>query len=226
MQLAGAAAREEVRRLGEDTLTTARVLAARPPLQRLIRAGNREQLELVPAPRLRPALNLDACAVVVGANVIASTRPGVAWTDALDATADQGERFMLAPAWQPDGLHGATAPMPNFVDTRVVVLRYLEPALARALSEQAGMQVRLVRLSNWLDNVEPDFKELHSTALSRARDASRERIEPRDLFASSTPIFASTGEGIALLEARLPASGERRRGRPASCAGSAGPPSC
>ena len=32
------------------------------------------------------------------------------------------------------------------------------------------------------------------------------RIEPRDLYASSTPIFAATGEGIALLEARLPAS--------------------
>ena len=38
------------------------------------------------------------------------------------------------------------------------------------------MPIRLVRLSNWLDNVEPDFKELHSTALSRAESVAR-RIE-------------------------------------------------
>jgi len=204
VQLAGVAAREELRRLSEDTLTTTRVLAGRQPLQRLIRAGSREQTELF-LRRTCGALNLGACAVIVGPNVIASTGRSVAWNETLEATADQGERFMLAPAWQPDGLIGATALVPNFVETRVVALRYFDARLAVALSQQAGMPIRFVRLSNWLDNVEPDFKELHSTALSRAESVAR-RIEPRDLFASSTPIFASTGEGIALLEARLPAS--------------------
>ena len=204
VQLAGVAAREELRRLSEDTLTTTRVLAARQPIQRFIRAGNRAQTELF-LRRACTAANLEACAVTVGPNVIASTRTGIAWTDALEAASDQGERFMLAPSWQPDGLTGATALVPNLVDTRVVALRYFEHPLAVTLSEQAGMPVRLVRLSNWLDNVEPDFKELHSTALSRAESVAR-RIEPRDLYASSTPIFAATGEGITLLEARLPAS--------------------
>ena len=46
VQLAGVAAREEIRRSGEDNLTAARVLAARQTLQRLIRSGNRAQLEL------------------------------------------------------------------------------------------------------------------------------------------------------------------------------------
>jgi signal transduction histidine kinase len=180
------------------------VLADRQPLQRLIRAGSREQTELF-LRRTCGALNLGACAVIVGPNVIASTGRSVAWNETLEATADQGERFMLAPAWQPDGLIGATALVPNFVETRVVALRYFDARLAVALSQQAGMPIRFVRLSNWLDNVEPDFKELHSTALARAENVAR-RIEPRDLYASSTPIFASTGEGIALLEARLPAS--------------------
>ena len=204
VQLAGVAAREELRRLSEDTLTTTRVLADRQPLQRLIRAGSREQTELF-LRRSCGALNLGACAVIVGTNVIASTGRNVAWNETLEATADQGERFMLAPSWQPDGLIGAAALVPNLVETRVVALRYFDARLAIALSEQAGVPIRLVRLSNWLDNVEPDFKELHSTALSRAESVAR-RIEPRDLFASSTPIFASTGEGIALVEARLPAS--------------------
>lgn len=203
IELAGAAAREEIRRLSEDTLTSARVVASRPTLHRLIRAGNREQVELF-LRRTCTALNLQACAVMVGDVVLASTRP-VGWLDTQEAAVDQGERFMLAPIWQPDGLLGATASVPNFVDTRVIALRYFDAALARSLTDETGVQVRLVRLSNWLDNVEPDFKALHSTALSRgARYASR--IAARDLFASSTPIFASTGEGIVLLEARLPAS--------------------
>ena len=204
VRYAGVAAREELRRLGEDTLTTARVLAARQPLQRLIRAGNRAQTELF-LRRTCKALNLEACAVIVGANVIASTGEGVVWAETLEASADQGERFMLAPAWQPDGLIGALGVVPNYVDTRVVTLQYFDERLAATLSEQAGMPIRLVRLSNWLDNIEPDFKELHSTALSRAESVAR-RIEARDLFASSTPIFAATGEGITLLEARLPTS--------------------
>jgi signal transduction histidine kinase len=203
VELAGASAREEIRRLGEDTLTSARVMASRPTLHRLIRSGNREQAELF-LRRTCTTLNLQACAVMVGNNVLASTRP-VGWLEAWEATDDQGERFMLAPVWQPDGLLGATAAVPNLVDTRVLVLRYFDAALAKSLTEQTGMQVRLVRLSNWLDNVEPDFKALHSTALSRgARYASR--IASRELFASSTPVFAATGEAIALLEARLPAS--------------------
>jgi signal transduction histidine kinase len=204
VQLAGVAAREELRRLGEDTLTTTRVLADRQPLQRLIRTGNREQTELF-LRRACGALHLGACAVIVGPNVIATTGRNVAWNETLEATADQGERFMLAPAWQPDGLIGAMALVPNLVETRVVALRYFDAQLAVGLSQQAGMPIRLVRLSNWLENVEPDFKELHSTALSRAESVAL-RIEPRDLYASSTPIFAATGEGIALLEARLPAS--------------------
>ncbi|MDH4105814.1 MAG: ATP-binding protein [Gammaproteobacteria bacterium] len=204
VRYAGVAAREELRRLGEDTVTTARVLAARQPLQRLIRAGNRTQTELF-LRRACTALNLEACAVMVGANVIASTGDGIEWNETLEASTDQGERFLLAPTWQPDGLVGAIGVVPNFVDTRVVTLRYLDADIAAKLSEQAGMPIRFVRLSNWLDNIEPDFKELHSTALARAETVAQ-RVEPRDLFASSTPIFAATGEGITLLEARQPAS--------------------
>ncbi len=204
VQLGGVAAREEIRRLGEDTLTATRSLASRQALARLIRAGNRAQLELF-LRRNCGLVNLAACAVVVGPNVLGSSRDGITWLDTVEAASDQGERFMLAPAWQPDGLLGAVAPVPNYVETRVVGMRYFDAALARVLSEQSGMPVRLVRMSNWLDNVEPDFKELHTTALARAEVVAR-RVQARDLFASSTPIFASTGEGIALVEARLPAS--------------------
>jgi signal transduction histidine kinase len=204
VELGGVAAREQLRRLGEDTLTATRLTADRQTLQRLIRAGNRAQLELF-LRRSCATVNLTACAIVVGRNVLATTRPDVTWPDAIEAIDDQGERFLLSRGWQPDGLVGAVAAVPNYVATRVIGVRYFDPTLAKALTQQVGMPVRLVRLSNWLDNVEPDFKELHSTALSRAETVAR-RIEARDVFASSTPVFASTGEGIVLIEARLPAS--------------------
>ena len=203
VELGSIDAREQLRRLSEDTLTAVRLTADRQTLQRLIRVGNRPQLELF-LRRSCASVNLTVCVILVGPDVIATTGAGQSWPDALDAIADQGERFMMAPAWQPDGLIGAVAAVPGTVETRVVGLHYFGPDLAKLLSEQAGVTIRLLRLSNWLDDVEQDFKELHSTALSRAETVAR-RIDARDVYASSTPLFASTGEGIALIEARLPA---------------------
>ena len=206
VELAGVAAREEIRRIDEDALTSARALAARPALLRLIRDGNGEQLALF-LRRACEAAGMSACAVTVGAStVLASSRPDLGWIELLDAVSEQGEHFMLAPAVAPDGLLGATSPVPNLVDTRVVVVRLLDGKLAGRLSEAAGMDVRLVRLSTWLDNVEPGTKELHSSALS-AGSTTAERIRSLNVYASSTPIMASTGEGVGLIEARLPASG-------------------
>lgn len=206
VQLAGIGAREAVRRLGEDTVTAARVLAARPSLPRLIREGGGEQLELF-LRRSCQVAGMGACAVIIGpSTVLASTRPDLGWIDLLARASEQGERFALATAAAPDGLEGGVAPVPNYVETRVIVVRYLDAPLARKLAEEAGMDIRLVRLSKWLDNVEPGLRELHSSALASGTTAAR-RIGALDLFASSTLITASTGEGVALIEARLPASG-------------------
>jgi signal transduction histidine kinase len=206
VQLAGAAAREEVRRLGEDALTSARVMAGRPALQRLAREGNGEQLELV-LHRACDLAGMTACAVVVGpATVLAATGPVVDWPGVLATADEQGERFLLATAAIPDGLQGASAPMTGLLDTHLVVLRFFDARLARQLSEVAGIDVRFVRLSKWLDTVEPRLRELHSTALASGAPAAQ-RVSSLDVYASSTPIMASTGEGVALLEARLPGSG-------------------
>ncbi len=206
VQLAGVAAREELRRVGEDTLTSAKSIASRSVLQRLIRGGNREQLELF-LRRSCEATGQSACAVVVGSSdVLGSSLSGIAWSELLEAVSEQGEHFMFAPPGVPDGLLGAIASVPNLVDTRVVVLRFLDAKLAARLSDAARIDVRLVRMSKWLDNVEPATRELHSTALTTGNTASQ-RIRSLNVYASSTPLMASTGEGVALIEARLPTSG-------------------
>ena len=204
VQLAGVTAREELRRNGEDALTSARVLAVRPALQRLIRGGNREQTELF-LRRFCELARLDACAVLAGDTLLGVAGRPLPWAELLQDAQEQGERFTLAPPFAPDGLLGATAPMPNQVNTRVVVLRFFDDRLARSLGEQVGMEIRLARLSDWLEAVHPDFKELHSTAIASTQTAAA-YVGKRDLYASSTPVIASTGEGVALIEARLPAS--------------------
>jgi len=85
------------------------------------------------------------------------------------------------------------------------VVRYFDRRLAAALTERAGMEIRLVRLSDWLDTVPAEFKELHSAAVTNGRTVA-EFIPAAATFASSTPVSAVTGEGVALIEARLPAS--------------------
>ncbi len=206
VQLAGISAREEVRRVGEDTVTAARVLAGRPSLALLIREGGREQLELF-LRRSCDTSGMSACAVVVGRQtVLASSRPGIAWANLLQRTAEQGEHFALAPADVASGLQGATASIPNLVDTHVVALYFFDARLARRLSDETGLDVRLVRLSQYLDNVEPPLRPLHSNAVSSGSMAAQ-RVPGLGIFASSTLVTASTGEGVALLEARLPSSG-------------------
>jgi len=203
VELAGVSARDQVRRYSEDALTSARLLASRPTLLRLVREGNHDQLDFF-LRRFCETGGFDACAVVIGDRVLVSTGR-LRWDELVDPVAEQGERFLLAPPSAPDGLLGATAGLAPFPDMRVVLLRYFDRRLAGGLAERAGMEIRLVRLSNWLETVEPDLKELHSGAVTDGRTVAR-RIPAQDIYASSTPVTAVTGEGVALIEARLPAS--------------------
>src|ERR1700761_1759473 len=74
--LAGATAHEDVRRMTEDALNSARVLAQRPTLQRLLDQHQDEAL----APflgRFCDTSQLDACAVFSGATLLAATGPAL-----------------------------------------------------------------------------------------------------------------------------------------------------
>ncbi len=69
VQLAATTAREDLRRMGEDALATARALADRPTLQRLTAEGQSDALP----PFLRRACEaggVDACAVLSGKSIL------------------------------------------------------------------------------------------------------------------------------------------------------------
>jgi signal transduction histidine kinase len=171
-------------------------------LPRLRRAGQREPLDFF-VRRFCETGGFDVCALVRGGTVIAAAPGRIRWDELEGPIAEQGERFLVAPASAPDGLLGAIAVIPTLPDVRVVVLRSFDRRLAEKLGERAGMEVRLVHLSDWLDKVEPALKELHTAALTDGQTVAG-RVDGRAIYASSTPVIAVTGEGIALIEARLP----------------------
>lgn len=201
-QLAGISARDELRRYGEDALTAARVLATRPTLLRLAQRGETTQLELF-VRRYCETAAFDACALVVDGQVVAAAPPPFRWDELAEPALEQGEQFLAAPASTPEGVLGAFADVPGLPGARTVVLRRFDERLERQLSERVGLEVRLLRMSTWLESVEPDLRLLHSAAVNEQKTVAQ-RLDGRSVYASSTPVLAGTGEGIALIEAQLP----------------------
>ena len=199
VQLAGANARQEITRMAEDTLTYARVLAERPPLRRLIAEPGREGL----APFLRrfcETSELDACAVFDGAQVVAASGADLPWTQLYTIAAEQGERFMAVPTGTEYSVIGAVAKLPaQYTSFSVVVVHLLDDKLAKVLTEHSGLQVQLINYRAYAARPDNEFTSLHSQALTDGRFAVQ-RIDSLGLYASSFPVFSSSGEAIALIE--------------------------
>jgi signal transduction histidine kinase len=201
VQLAGANSRAEITRMGEDTLTYARVLAERPPLRRLISEPGRDGLRQF-LRRFCETSELDACAVFDGAQLVAASGTELPWPQLFTVAAEQGERFMAVPPGTEFSVIGATAKLPaQYSSFSIVVVRLLDENLARVLSEHTGLPVRILNYRAFNATPVNEFTSLHSQALADGRFAVQ-RIEGLGLYASSFPIFSSSGEGIALIETR------------------------
>ena len=205
VQLAGANARQEITRRAEDTLTYARVLAERPPLSRLIAEPGREGL----VPFLRrfcDTSELDACAVFDGAQVVASSGKALPWAAIFPVAQEQGERFMAVPAGTQYSVVGAVAKLPaQYSSFSVMVAHLLDDSVAATLSAHSGLPVRLINYRAFNALPDDEFTSLHSQAMTDGRFAVQ-RIDSLGLYASSFPVFSSSGEGIALIETRASAT--------------------
>ena len=200
VRAAALAARYEIRRIGEETVTTTRLLASRPTLSRLLRESNSQQTPLFLG-RFCDTAGLDACAVFEGGQLTAAAGVAVPWPQALEAAREQGDGFMVATRER--GPLGALVDVPGLEGAQVMTIRKLDDRLAAELSRQVGVEVRLLPVTDWLEAVEPEFRDLHSQALA-AGDIAVSPIPASGQFAASLPVFASTDEAILLIEARLP----------------------
>jgi len=202
VQLAGALAREDLRRSAEDGLTSARTLAERPTLQRLLSEGRTDAV----APLLRrscEAAGIDACALFSGTQLIAQTGPTLDWNGIVTSSTEQGSTFLALPANVRTPVMGAYANLGDSEGTRLFVARLLNEKVEKALSQHVGVEIKIIDYRSFTNDPVNAFTPLYSASLSDGRSAVQ-RINSQDLYASSVPVFASTGEAIALIKAQLP----------------------
>ncbi len=202
--LAGATAHEDVRRMTEDALTSARVLAQRPTLQRLL---DQHQDGAI-APFLRrfcDTSQLDACAVFSGATLLAATGPALDWQGIKSESAEQGPTFLALPSNIRLAAFGAFVSMPGPGDVRIYVLRLLDAKLAGELTHRVGTQVRFVDYRSYTADQVNAYTPLYSAALADGHSAVR-RIDSAGLYEASVPLFASSGEAIGFIDAGVPIS--------------------
>jgi signal transduction histidine kinase len=203
VQLAATTAREDLRRMAEDAHAAARALADRPTLQRLLAEGQHEAL----APfllRSCEAAGLDGCAVLSARSVLAVSGPALDWQQVVTASTEQGSTFMALPATERVPLLGARV-MLGEQDLTLYAVRRLDDKLAHTLSTQVGAEVRLIDYRSYTSAPVGPFTPLYAAALADGHSAVQ-RVDSQDAYAAAVPVFASSGEAIALIEALLPTS--------------------
>lgn len=206
VQVAGSSVREDIREIADETLLATRAMAERPTLQRLWREQRVRSLQTY-LKRICQTGDITGCALVApGSPPILAGRE-LPWDDILDASAEQGERLLVAPAASGDPLVGAAATVPagssEAPAARLILIRALDADTAARLSKRAGMTVRLLNYNTFADEEADNFTPLHTEALGNGR-LTADRLEEPGMYASSYPLFASTGEPVGLIETRLP----------------------
>lgn len=212
VQLAAASAREELRRTSEDALKQTRNLARDATLLRLTQEDPASLV--LPLRRACRAAGLDVCAIWRGDERLAEASrtddirlDEADWTALLNASKEQGERFSVVTAPDKSPMVGTSAVMQredaNRDAIRVMAVRLLDDALAADLSQRVDLPVRFINYRSFSAAKADAYTRLNSAALSDGRYAA-ERIAERDVFAASVPVFASTGEAIALIDAEMP----------------------
>jgi signal transduction histidine kinase len=211
VQLGGTMARETLRRMQEDALTSARTIGDDPAMQSALQtlteplpASRTHALESLLG-RLCPDGNADACALFDGARMLAHAGSSVPWTEIFLSIAQQGHIFLAAPVDSPTAVFGATAPVSGHPGLAILVVRRIDAQLAADLSRAAGLSIRLIDYRSFTTAPVDQLTSVHSAGLADGHYAVA-HIQPLDLFVASFPLFTTTGEAIALIEARLPAA--------------------
>ena len=200
-QLAVASGRELLRRVGEDALSDARVLAERPTLQRLIVSDGNSGLEPF-LQRFSETTGTDVAAVMRDGSVLAQSGPTVDWSEVATALQEQGERFVIAPKSGASLIWGAAALLPG-TDVRAVTLRLTTPAMLARLSSQVGAQLQVVNFSTYHAPPEEELTPLHTQALANPGGAAAGVLAHGSIYVASLLIAAQTGEVVGLLDGRL-----------------------
>lgn len=204
--LAGVSAREDIRRTAADVLASARVLGERPTLLRLLGEGRPEAIRAFAA-RYCTGVRAFACSVERRGLAPIPVGAAVDWNAVATAAAEQGERFYAAPATGP-ALLGAVAAVPG-TDTRVLVIEALDEVFAAEISRRLAFPVRLRNYRGFEGAPVDGATRVHLAALADGESAV-EQVDGGARYVASVPLFAASGEPVALIEVSHSAAESRR----------------
>ena len=166
MQLAGAMAREDLRRYGEDALTQAQ--ERRRAADVAAAAGGSARRRRI-GPYLRRSCNSDtiaACAVFEGGELVAQAGVPLPWDGdrrvggragrALSRRRRRRRRYAVL---------GASAQVGGATERRLYVARLLDEKLAQTLSERVGVEMRLINYRAFVEDKQR--RRLHAAAFGR-----------------------------------------------------------
>lgn len=192
VQVAGSSVREDIRDIADETLLQTRAFAERPTLQRLWREQRVRSLAAY-LKRICQTGDITGCALAAPGSSPIIAGKVLPWDDILNASAEQGDRLLVAPAATGDPLVGAAATVPagssEAPAAKLILIRALDAQTAARLSKRAGMTVRLLNYNTFADEEADNFTPLHTVALGNGR-LTAERLDTPGMYASSYPLFA------------------------------------
>ncbi|HEU4403592.1 MAG TPA: ATP-binding protein [Candidatus Polarisedimenticolia bacterium] len=205
VRLAGAAALQAVERSGDEALTSVHLLAERPTLLRLARARDAASLHEF-LERFRLTGHLPGCAILVGAQVLASAGEPLPWIEIERGAGAGPDHFLFRGREGEAPVLAARAVVGGLTEARVVVALRLDQAYAREVGSRLGVEVAILDRREALEGDDQARQALRARVLDDGEpEAGRTRGGSE--FLAALPLRSAGGEMVGLVEARLPAFG-------------------
>lgn len=202
VEQAGASAGQAVARSAHDVATSARLLAERPTVDRLVRAADEADAAELAAflDRFRRTSGLAGCAVLLDGKPFAAGGAPLPWSALAPAggqTVEIAGGLVLA----------AAAPLPNVPSAVAVTAARLDPAFARATAGQVGLPVTVLSAREALERTDDPRYALRSDAIETGRPVVG-RVGEAGVYLAVRPLASRPGEEVtALVEASLSTRG-------------------
>ncbi|HEX6289099.1 MAG TPA: ATP-binding protein [Herpetosiphonaceae bacterium] len=204
---AGLIARQEIVLTGDDALTSARLLAERPTLHRMLRNDDAPALATFLA-QFQQTSQLSGSAVLRDGRIVARSGADLPWS-AIWAARQHDEMRFLHPA-QPDDplILGAWASLPEQPGSFVIVAHLLDATFAQALSAELSLPTAIVNRQTARTSA-PPHAALREQTLTTGEPAAA-RIDAQSRYVAVVPVRAFGSDTVGLVEITMPTSSVTR----------------
>ncbi len=200
-KLAGASAAEVVSRMADETLVSARLLAERPTLRRLVES--RDLAALVPfIDRFRETSGLSGCAVLRDDAIVVQVGVPLPWTEIAQEQGAHEGRFLSSTSSDSTIVLGASAAVPALDGTSVLVARLLDEEAAQKIAAQTGHPIELLSRGEVLRSSENPRQALRRRGIEW-EETQVGAIPDAGIVAVVAPLRAPGGEIIGVAESSI-----------------------